>query len=163
MMHAPQERNYARLMWDFNCPIETTSVNQIKNFFRDHGQNWIFQIERTNDGNQIIRGKIKLIKRTTSRNLKRLIGLEQLILLKHGHRRFSYEIMDDLRIEGPWSDISYIDSNVRHKLLDLVPWQKSVINSFNILDSRSVNHIYYSGDNIGKLELIKYCQAQKFS
>ena len=68
-----------------------------------------------------------------------------------------YTTKEDTRIEGPWTEESYkyIPRQIR-EIVDLKPFQKSVVLLSRIWDTRTINIIIDQSGNIGKSTLTTY-------
>lgn len=72
---------------------------------------------------------------------------------------------DETRVDGPWKDSDeevYIPRQVR-EIDTLRPWQKTVIDSLENWDTRTVNMVYCPFGNIGKSVLVGWCRAYKLA
>ncbi|AJP36454.1 replication-associated protein [Avon-Heathcote Estuary associated circular virus 22] len=121
-----------------------------------------FQLEKSDEGYEHYQGRISLVKK---RRMK-----ETLDVLKphfpdihisptcnNGLTENFYTTKEDTRIDGPWTEKSYVyvPRQIR-EIVDLKPWQKSVVLLSRIWDTRTINIIVDTEGNIGKSTLTTY-------
>lgn len=74
-----------------------------------------------------------------------------------------YVCKDETRVAGPWKDttMAYIPRQVRG--IQLRSWQKSVVDTLKVWDTRKINIVLCADGNIGKSTLVTYCRAHKLA
>lgn len=87
------------------------------------------------------------------------------ITSKENFGNMFYVMKEDTRVKGPWSDEKdaplYIPRQVREIEDKLFPWQKYIINSYDVWDNRCINIINNCPGGIGKSCLKSYIVCKR--
>lgn len=133
-------------------------------------KHYTFQKERGDTGYIHWQGRLSLIKKrrpaelitlltTTARKVPNYIEPTSNPEFRTGDA--FYCLKEDTRIEGPWTDKdkpAYIPRQIR-EVKQLYPWQKAIVDSAKIWDTRHINLVYCPTGNKGKTTLVGWCRA----
>ena len=121
---------------------------------------WVFQLETGNTGYVHWQGRMSLFKKRRKHELIDILPdiFKQMCLSPSSNNSLQgdcfYMVKDDTRTAGPWSDKDdkpkYIPRQYRGLMENLYPWQKTVLDSKDIFDPRTVNFVYDPRGNNGK-------------
>lgn len=143
-------------VWDFTAQEGQYDIDDCKVLLRKHCKSWTFQEEMNSKGKLHLQGRF---------SLKLKSRLQPLIYLMDNNWHYSttsdenrdntfYVMKEDTRVQGPWSDkdkVLYIPRQIRG--VELYPWQKQVVASKDLFDTRIINIIVDKKGNIGKTTL----------
>lgn len=158
--------------YDFtlSCHIEQDYAKVWKDL-RQIAKKFVFQKEKTENGYIHFQGRISLIKKKSLSPLLKLIsntclhGCHLSPTSNEGSTSFNYVMKLDTRLEGPWDEntdiILYIPRQVQD--IQLRPWQSSVVHTYNVWDTRTINVIIDKEGNIGKSTLVSYMRCHKLA
>lgn len=148
--------------WDFTTPAHTGESDdalfqRIKEWCRDKCKSWCFQLEEGESGYVHYQGRVRLRLRVRS-----MFGQLSPAHWSPSHVGDDiYVTKEETRIEGPWRDTDpYIPKQIKI-INELYIWQKKIIASAEIFDTRSINYVHCPGGNIGKSTLVGWIRAYK--
>lgn len=132
--------------------------NIIIRWLKNNTKNWEFQEELSDDGYLHYQGRFSLIKKRRKAEIaSKLFPFENwngFNWWKPTHDlENNYSLKADTRTRGPWSSNDkeiYIPRQYRNRLDKLYPFQKTIWDSQNTFDDRSINLIYCPEGNKGK-------------
>ncbi|AXH76322.1 MAG: replication protein [Circoviridae sp.] len=150
--------------YDFtiSCKI-CDDKDKVIRYLNKVAKKWTFQQEKGANGYLHFQGRLSLKVKKRLTEIKTEFPIHFSITSSYNAGNDFYVTKDDTRVEGPWSntdEVIYIPRQIR-EIEELRPWQKTVINSLSVWDTRSVNMIYCSEGNIGKSILVGWCRAHK--
>lgn len=147
--------------YDFTLKSEIISSDEIKELLTSLCKKWVFQEEESN-GYKHFQGRFSLFKK------KRKCDIIHLGFPRETHftitssncKGFKYVMKKDTRISGPWKDTDnqYIPRQYRGMMKTLRPFQKTIIESVKIFNSRIINLVYCPKGNIGKSTIASLCE-----
>lgn len=150
-------------VWDFTLNVEEFSpeiVDLLATNLEKWCKKWIFQAEiGSKRGNKHYQGKFSL-------NLKE--RLETLVLkfpkchlsrtVTENIKVFAYVMKEETRVDGPWRNDEYIRIPKDVKLvLELRPWQASLLTLIQEYQQRKVYVVYDPTGNSGKSTFARWC------
>lgn len=164
-------------VFDFTLKREGITRPAIEKYLKLHCKKWAFQIEKGRDGYIHYQGRC-----STRVKIRESQQIEIQPWANHCHwsktseankNNFNYVMKDNgfapLEIMmmnedlGPWTEKDiieeiYIPRQIR-EIVDLRPWQKSIVDSCDVWDTRSINVLYDPNGNIGKSVLVGYMRC----
>lgn len=132
---------------------------------------WIFQLERGSKAGRLHFGGRLCFKNPVriSEVIKKLDKVYKTIdlFIEHDEKASIFYNMkrDETYVDGPWSHEEqplYIPRQIR-EIVELHPWQKSLIEKSQKWDTRHINIIYDTEGNIGKSTLCTYMGVNRFA
>jgi len=156
--------------YDFRCNEDFGTHLDIINLLDGVAKHYSFQKERGDGGYVHYQGRMSLIKKRRKPELLTLFAslerrvpnyLEPTVTVEFRTGDAFYTLKEDTRIEGPWSDKDkpvYVPRQIR-EIKELYPWQKSVVDSAKVWDTRHINMVYCPTGNKGKTSLVGWCRA----
>lgn len=129
---------------------------------------YCFQLEKGDTGYIHYQGRVSLLKKRRQCELRKV--MKDVDTLKHarwsvtsngGKGDLFYILKADTKLSGPWADTDpYIPRQVR-EMKDLRPFQRTIIESADVWDTRHINVVYCPKGNIGKSRLTAYMRAHQ--
>lgn len=162
-------------MYDFvyDCSGNTSSYVQVLTQLKGLVKKVVFQLEKGDTGYKHFQGRLSLMKKRRKPEILKLFKSSNKIMPRYfqptSNAKFYtgdnfYVMKLDTRIEGPWTEehfAVYIPRQVR-EMTSLRPFQKTIIESRNIWDTRTINVIYDEKGFKGKSRLTAYIRAYKY-
>lgn len=162
-------------VWDFTCSYEhdrwiSGSEKPLKDLLLKKCKKHAFQLEKgTETGFIHWQGRVSLHSKKRLKSLR--VHFEDSVLCAAHWSITSapnkgnvfYTTKEDTRVAGPWLDtdeVIYIPRQIR-EMEALRPFQKSIIDSAEVWDTRTINLLFCPNGNIGKSLLVGYCRAHK--
>ena len=154
--------------YDFRLSKEGSDFDKIKSALNQFCKKWVFQEEKGNKtGYEHYQGRFSLkTKMHKHVILKKFqdVGFNPNYLektSKENQKNDFYVTKDDTRTNGPWKDNdveTFIPFQFNFKIENLLPFQKSIFESINIKDSRSINVVYCKDGCTGKTTIGMFCK-----
>ena len=144
---------------------------EVKEILKRFSKKFVFQLERGDSGYLHWQGRMSLIKRRRTCELKKFLREQNVLNLfnyiapttniEHTKTAF-YCMKEDTRIEGPYKDTD-IDQPITKQLQiilnsELRPWQQSIIDETKKFCMRSIDLIFDPEGNNGKSLLCDYLE-----
>lgn len=153
-------------VFDFTASCETNSKEQVIAVLNKWSKLWAFQQEQGNkDGYLHWQGrfstKVKIRLLTLVKKMKQNWHLS--ITSGENINDFDYVTKDFTRVDGPWHSTDqplYIPRQVR-EMDELRPFQRTIVDSAQQFDSRTINIVYDTVGNNGKSMLAMYIRCHK--
>jgi len=156
--------------WDFRMSAtedinHTLIISQLKTLCKKYS----FQLEQgESTGYKHYQGRISLIKKHRKDELLKMFVkikppnyLEPTVNAVAMKGDLFYVLKEETRIDGPWDEREsnvYIPIQYQGLMDKLMPYQKTIFDSGDILDKRSINLIYDQHGNMGKSTISVLCQ-----
>lgn len=133
----------------------------------------VFQLEEGDSGYRHFQGRLSLIKKRRKSEIINIFKANDKLMPRYmkptTNAKFYtgdnfYVMKLDTRVEGPWTEKDYdvyIPRQVR-EMTTLRPFQKTIIDSRNLWDTRTINVVYDTLGNLGKSRLTSYIRAYKY-
>ena len=146
-------------VWEFRANESYYSESTLRGFLHKLGKKFVFQLEQGESGYRHWQGRVSLWKVKRKPELMSLMKgmgmevpnyLEPTTTHEHKHEAF-YHMKEDTRVQGPFQDTdksAYIPRQYRN--LDLMPYQKTIIDSRMEFDFRTVDCVVDTEGNSGK-------------
>lgn len=156
-------------VYDFTLSKEDHEPEAVKACLKEYAKKWVFQLEKGDSGYEHYQGRISLIKKRRLTELAKLLKGTELegchLSVTHDKDEDSYCMKADTRLDGPWSNTDEVKIKCwdMADIIDLRPWQKSLIDIAGRLDKRHINVILDKKGNIGKTTLCKYMGINKIA
>lgn len=150
-------------VWDFTCPVDALSWDDLKKWLRQNCKKYTWQHEKGETGYQHWQGRFSLkVKERKNTLIKKIIPSVHISPTSDENKDNMFYVMkEDTRIAGPWSDRDkeiYIPRQYRGLLECLRPYQQYIWDSYEIFDSRKINLIIdYTGGR-GKSTIASLCE-----
>lgn len=137
-------------LWDITIKADESSVNDLKEIFKEYTKKWVFQLEKAESGYLHYQCRISL--KDKMRNLRKLFGKDSTAHWSPTHTdTFDYVMKADTRQDGPWSDQDetiFIPPDLRDiKLNEL---QQKCFDMLNNQKSRKILFWEDTDGNVGK-------------
>lgn len=157
-------------VFSFRHTADKKKLNEMKEWCKEWGKNWVFQKESSDTGYVHYQGRISLKKKRTVASAKKVI-LEAGFLPEYFEPECNvnckgeafYVTKKDTRIEGPWSDkdeVLYIPRQIR-EITALKPWQQYIVDHGTDWDTRHINILWDPHGSTGKSTIKTYIRAHK--
>lgn len=159
--------------YDFTIPSQFLEHKEIINFLENIADKWVFQHEEGESGFRHYQGRLHT---KTKKRLNTIINQfhcrfqENKAHLSITSRNnfltsdFGYVMKEDTRLEGPWSDKDdkpiILPRQVRN-IVQLYPYQQSIIDSKSTFDTRGINMIIDPAGGKGKTTIKTIIGASK--
>jgi len=144
-------------VFDFTCPMESNSKDDIIKVLVDNCKFWCFQLEEgLKTGYKHFQGRVSFKTKRRTANILKLVGGHYSPTSSEASTNFEYVMKDESRIDGPWADtdtIKYIPRQFRGKMDTLLPFQKTVVEKCGDFNDRLINLIYDPDGSKGKSTL----------
>lgn len=152
--------------YDFRYNAEGLTHSKIISFLKGIAKKFTFQLEKGDSGYLHYQGRMSLIKKRRKMEALPLFTVapnyfEPTTSQEHIAGDAFYQMKEDTKVEGPWSDKDvevYIPRQVR-EMGALRPFQLDIVADECVWDTRHINVIYCPDGNIGKSRLVAYCRA----
>lgn len=140
--------------WDFTVKKDLCSVDELRDKLKIHCKKFVFQEEVGETGYEHYQGRVSL--KVKNRKGPVLGYSEHWSPTSNENEDNDFYVMkEDTRVAGPWSDKDmYIPRQVRS--ITLRGWQKTILDTRNDWDTRSINVVVCINGNIGKSTLATY-------
>lgn len=151
-------REAAVYVWDFTIKyVSDDQIDTVKNFLKEVGKKWCFQLERGATGYEHLQGRVSL--KVRSRKAPFFPDTYWSVTSTENRDNMFYVTKDETRIKGPWSDKdAYVPKQVRD--IELYQWQQDILDDANKWDTRTINCVVCPTGNIGKSTLTVYAGAR---
>ncbi len=148
--------------------LYTEIINNLKGI----AKSYVFQKEEGDTGYIHYQGRMSLIKKRRKHEVLKLFAGKQVnppnYLEPTSNPEYIkgdafYQMKEDTRIMGPWTDkdeVLYIPRQVR-EMGELRPFQQYIVNDADVWNTRTINLIFNQSGNVGKSRLVAYCRAYK--
>lgn len=173
-------------MFDMTVPTEEENFFELKwplfvEDFNEIAKKWVFQLERGEETGYVhVQARVSLHKKKRLNEFKSFKNFTKNKLFESAHvSPTSNNALDDdhycgkldTRILGPWrhdDDVvkeckpQYIPRQVR-EITEMRPFQKAIIKSLTVWDTRTINCVIQPPGKVGKSILISICRAYKYA
>jgi len=150
--------------WDFTCPEERISVDNLKIWLTENCKKWAFQVEKGESGYIHYQGRVSL--KVKIRKPERFVkGLNWSLTSTECTKDDFYVTKAETRIKGPWKntdEVIYIPRQIR-EIETLFPWQQKIVDMSGVWDKRTVNCIVDTVGNNGKSIIKTYMGVYKLA
>ena len=146
------------------------SATEVIGYLKTWCSKWVFQKEEGDSGYQHWQIRCRLIKKRTPGQVINIVAPQfpgnWTVTSTNVHRKndFNYVMKADTRIEGPWSDVDYVEPPVMTRQLkafmsqDMYPWQQKVSELVREVDDRSIKIVHDTVGNTGKSILSEFLE-----
>lgn len=165
-------------VWDCTLDQDAATRDEVIQSLKVVAKKWMFQLEKGESGYMHWQIKFSLHKKLRTAGVLNLLWETndcwnqkitgksmKLTPSSNNGRKFTYVMKVDTRVEGPWADSDpeppYIPRQVRG--IHMWPWQQTVLDSYNVWDTRSINVIICPSGNIGKSTFVCYNRAHQLA
>lgn len=150
-------------VYDFTIGADFTDQIALKKILNKNCKKWTFQLEEGETGYVHYQGRfsLKVKKRLTTAVKLFPKEIHLSVTSKENSNNDYYVSKEETRISGPWSDTDmelYIPRQYRGLIDDLRPFQKSIWDSADDFNPRSINCIIDTRGNIGKSVICALCE-----
>jgi len=161
------QKNIPLTSWDFTLKAPEMDngehYKEIMNILHTIASKYVYQLEQSESGYNHYQGRLRLIKKARLPQIKKLVKgtvLETMHLSpttngEHNNKSFSYVMKLDTRVSGPWSDQDYVSLKdeyipVQYRIKEWRSWQQSLIDIFEVFDTRGIHVLVDPDGNNGK-------------
>lgn len=143
-------------VWDIRSNQDNWTKDELKEWCEEHCKKWCFQLEKGDSGYIHWQGRISLIKKRQKHIVLELCDNKFNYLEPTAKNNFKdeffYAMKKDTRIEGPYSDRPSNEKYIpkQYQNIELYEYQKQILESAKLFDSRSINYIYDPTGGNGK-------------
>lgn len=144
-------------IYDFTIKFDACSREQLINWLKEWSKKWVFQHEKSETGYEHWQGCFSLFKKKRLHELvPHLLCTEMSVRPLSNNATaqgtFSYFMKADTRMDGPWDDRNVpipIPRQIAH-ITQWYPWQKTLMDTAETFDARSIHAVIDSVGNNGK-------------
>lgn len=150
-------------VYDFTLNENAITFDDLKTILKTNCKKWCFQVEEGATGYIHYQGRFSLKVKKRLSTCKKLFPNEIHLSPTSAENSGNdfYVTKEETRIDGPWSNMDkeiYIPRQYRGLDKTLRPFQKTIWDSADQFDSRSINCIIDSSGNIGKSVICSLCE-----
>lgn len=151
-------------VWDITIPARVITQQELKEKFNSLCKKWCFSLERGDEtGYEHYQCRVSLKVKSRLNGVRSSFDLKEAhfsITTSSNHNNNFYVVKEDTRIGGPWKDDDpYIPKQIRD--IQLYSWQKKIVDSAKVWNTRTINVIIDLCGNIGKSTLGTYLTVHK--
>jgi hypothetical protein len=152
-------------VYEFRYSKKDFCHKDIIGFLTGIAKKYTFQLEEGDSGYLHFQGRLSLIKKRRKMEALKLFKVapeyfEPTLSLEYKGEAF-YQMKQDTRIEGPWSDSdqeTYIPRQYRGLIDKLRPYQQTIWDTRNDYEPRKINLIFDAKGNNGKSTIASLCE-----
>ena len=154
--------------YDFRYSEGDFKFTDIISMLNGIAKSYTFQLEQGDTGYRHFQGRLSLIKKRRKMEALKLFKVapnyfEPTVNAEHYRGDAFYQMKDDTRIEGPWSDRDkenevYIPRQYRNLIDKLYPYQQYIFDTRNEFEPRKINLIYDKTGCNGKSTIAAICE-----
>lgn len=163
-------------VWDFTWKKhDEIEEDWLKERLNEVAKNWVFQLEEGKSGYVHWQGRMTLFKKARKKSLiKIMMTIDKIFKDLHvtptsnnARRGEAFYVMKaQTRVKGPWKHDDpkppYIPRQIR-EIKELRPFQKQIIDSVKVWDTRTINFVWCPKGNNGKSTLVGYLRAHQLA
>lgn len=155
-------------VWDFTLKREVCEIDTLKHILKEHCKKWCFQIEEGESGYVHYQGRLSLKTKKRLKGVKNIFNMSEIHLSPTSsinRDNMFYACKEETRLEGPWKDTDeelYIPRQIR-EIDSLYSWQQTIVDQYDVWDTRTINIVIDKKGNNGKSTLIGYMRAHKLA
>lgn len=154
--------------YDFRISKEGITHQKIIEVLKEFCKKWVFQEEKGEKTGYVhYQGRFSLKMKNHKHLILNKFKLKEFVpnylekTSKENQTNTFYVTKEDTKIAGPWKDtdvIKYIPDQYITTYDKLYPFQKAIVDSSYIIDTRTINIVYCSSGNTGKTFAGAYCK-----
>lgn len=159
-------------VYDFRANEECYTQEELMGFLHKLGKKFVFQLEKGESGYMHWQGRLSLWKPKRKPELMKLMKSMEMLVPNYlspttnsEYQKVAfYCLKEDTRIDGPWRDtdkVAYIPRQYRGFMDNLYPFQKSILDSRDIFETRSVDCVICPHGGEGKSTVASLAELYK--